>query len=383
MMKNIGSAIPLFLGVFAFCALSKAAEAPVPEPFRGYDETSKRVVNYDVLSDLLSATVLEVESSNRTFASPPPTITGTRLKAKLTETSNEGNRFFFEAFRDNEQGQKFLREIQVSLEQLPSQTPLDTFSRDEQLAYWLNLYNVTVLNQIVAEYPKRSLRNLVRGKHSIFSKKLLTIAGIPLSLNDIQFTILAQNYDHNPLIIYGLYQGVVGGPSIRRSAFYGGDVWYALEQNAYEFINSNRGTRSYGPGTFRVSGLYDYNREFFPSFETDLEEHLLQYLKGDEREHLQSAADLQANIYDWTVTDMGGTEHRVGGSLANNPSALIDSYKSNHKSIFGGFRTATLEVIWKKDKPREELDPDTDFGAVPVEGAGVEGIQLDPATSPD
>ena len=379
MMKFTGSAIPLFLGVFAVCAISNAAEAPVPEPFRGYDDSSKQAINYDVYSDLLGAMVLEVEPSNRA----PPTITGTRLRTKITETSNEGNRFFFEAFRDNEAGQKFLREVQTSLEQLPSQTPLNTFSRDEQLAYWLNLYNVTVLNQIIDEYPKRSLRRLIRGKHSIFSKKLLSVAGIPLSLNDIQFTILAQNYDHNPLIIYGLYQGVVGGPSIRRSAFYGGDVWYALEQNADEFINSNRGTRSYGPGTFRVSGLYDYNRDFFPSFETDLAEHLLQYLKGDEREQLQAAAALQADIYDWTVTDMGGTEHKVGGSLANNPSALIDSYKSNHRSLNGGFRTASLEVIWKKEKPREEIDPDTDFGAVPVEGAGVEGIQLDQATSPD
>jgi hypothetical protein len=36
-----------------------------------------------------------------------------------------------------------------------------------------------------------------------------------MSLDDIQFTILRQNYDNDPLIIYGLYQGNIGGPNIR------------------------------------------------------------------------------------------------------------------------------------------------------------------------
>lgn len=80
---------------------------------------------------------------------------------------------------------------------------------------------------------------------------------------------------------------------------------------------------------------------------------------------------------------MGGTDHNVGGSLANNNAALMDSYRSNYKSIYGGVRTATLEVQWKKDKPAEEIDPDTDFGAAPVEGASMEGFESGEAATPD
>ena len=65
-----------------------------------------------------------------------------------------------------------------------------------------------MLNEIIEVYPKRDLKKLFRGKKSILDKKLLVVADVPLSLNDIQFTILKQNYDNNPLIIYGLYQGL-------------------------------------------------------------------------------------------------------------------------------------------------------------------------------
>ena len=88
------------------------------------------------------------------------------------------------------------------------------------------------LDEVVKEYPRQNLKRLFRGKNSMFEKKLLTVAGVPLSLNDIQFTILKQNYDSNPLVIYGLYQGIIGGPNIRKTAYTGANVWRALENNA-------------------------------------------------------------------------------------------------------------------------------------------------------
>ena len=116
------------------------------------------------------------------------------MKTKVKMTANETNRLYFETFKEEEKGQQYLLNIQSSLEQLPSEAPLEYFSRDEKLAYWLNLYKVTVLNEVIAVYPKNNLKKLFRGKKSIYSKKLLTVAGVPLSLNDIQFTILRENY---------------------------------------------------------------------------------------------------------------------------------------------------------------------------------------------
>jgi len=340
-MYRIGSAILVFCGFLMVCEVANAASA-VPEPFLRFDDNSKYAINYDDLTALLKAVVVDTGRSTRRVAKPAADVTGTRMKTKVKITANEANRFYFETFKEEEEGRQFLRDIQNSLEQLPSEAPLEYFSRDEQLAYWLNLYNVTVLNEVIAVYPKNNLKNLFRGKKSIFTKKLLTVAGISLSLNDIQFTILKQNYDDNPLIMYGLYQGIIGGPNIRKTAYIGTDVYRALEDNAYEFVNSNRGTYTKYEGEFRASSLYDRNSVYFPDFAVDLTQHLSTYLQGSYRAKLESANKIKPNIDDWSVTDLGGSQRRVGGSFATSRAAMLDSVRSTTPMDGGGTMGATV-----------------------------------------
>lgn len=313
-------------GVLLLTGLTFAQDSSVPEPFQGFDADSKYVIKYDDLTAVLKAVVVDVGRSTREVAESSQSKTGTRMKASIKRTTiNEANRFYFETFVDNEKARQLLKGIQKSLEQLPDEVSLQYFSRDEQLAYWLNLYNVTVLNEVIDVYPKRNLKKLLVGKKSILSKKFLTVAGIPLSLNDIQFTILKQNYDNDPLIIYGLYQGVIGGPNIRRKAFTGADVYRSLKNNAIEFTNSNRGTYSKDEREFRVSSLYERNQTYFPDFNTDLTEHLLAYVEGYERAQLKQADILKPEIDDWTVTDLGGTHRDLGAAFADNNAALLSA----------------------------------------------------------
>ncbi|HEY5775696.1 MAG TPA: DUF547 domain-containing protein, partial [Xanthomonadales bacterium] len=231
-----------------------------------------------------------------------------------------------------------------------------------QLAYWLNLYNVTVLNEIIKEYPQRNLKKLSVGKNSIFSEKILNVAGVPLSLDDIAYTILKNNYNSDPLIIYGLYQGYIGGPNIRKKAYTGNDVWRALKNNANEFINSNRGTYPKDEKTFRVSSLYERNKAFFPDFEDDLRKHLQTYINGDERAELQSASSIRADIDDWTVTDLGGTYRDFGAAFADSNAALLDSVKSTVSADGGGVIAASAgagsTTMAASGKPLQRLDPE-------------------------
>ena len=172
------------------------------------------------------------------------------------------------------------------------------------------------------------MNKLLKGRKSILDKKLLTVAGVPLSLNDIQHVILKQNYDNSPLVMYGLYQGIIGGPNIRKSAYTGANVQRNLADNAAEFVNSNRGTYSRDEKIFRASSLYDRNRGYFPDFQSDLKNHLMVFLQGPEKSKLEFASTIKPDIDDWTVTDLYGSYPQIGGSFAQNSAALLDSTKS-------------------------------------------------------
>ena len=323
MKKHIYLITLLVFGLFSISAVGSATTTSVPEPFRGHDDNSKLTIDYRDLDSLLDTVVLYTGRSDRKKASSTRSTTGTRMKIKVNRaTINEGNRFYFEVFENNPQNQQTINKIRRRLENIPAAFPLEKFSREEQLAYWINLYNIAIIEEIVKIYPEPELEDLLVGQDAILSNKILNVAGVPLSLDDIQFTILRQNYDNDPLIIYGLYQGIIGGPNIRKSAYTGKYVYADLIDNAMEFINSNRGTYSKNGRTFRASSLYERNAAYFPDFNADLTEHLLTYLEGDERADLEKATKITADIDDWTVTDLYGSTRDLGASLANNSAAL-------------------------------------------------------------
>lgn len=340
MIRQIFSVVTLFCGLLVTAPLVLAASSTVPEPFQRFTPDSTYSINYADLNSVYKRIVVDTGRSNREKAEPVRAKTGTRMKPNVKRlTVNEANRFYYEVFQTDEVATEYLLGLQKELEALPSEAPLEYFSRDEQLAYWLNLYNVTLINEINKVYPERKLKKLLTGKKSILKKKILNVAGIPLSLDDIQYTILKQNYDNNPLIIYGLYQGIIGGPNIRKTAYTAANVHRNLANNAFEFINSNRGTYAKDEKVFRASSLYERNRQYFPDFQTDLKKHLLSYLEGIEKSELEAASVIKPDIDDWTVTDLYGSYPELGGSLASNSAALLDSISTATSDADGAAMT--------------------------------------------
>lgn len=336
--------------------------AAVPAPFQGHDPDSAFSINYGDVDAILTTMVVDVGRSTREVSAPNRAKTGTRMKAKVSRTtSKEGNRFYFEEFEDNEEYQQALHNIRTALEAIPGRMPLESFSRREQLAYWLNLYNITLLDELVQIYPERDVKREIIGRKSILDEKILNVAGVPLSLNDIQYTVLAENYDNDPLIMYGLFQGAIGGPNIRKRAYTGENVRRYLQDNAEEFVNSNRGTYSRNRD-FEVSTLYERNSRYFPNFDQDLKQHLLQYIEGPERTDLQAADELDPDIDDWNIADVYGSYQEIGGSFADSSAALMDAVISTQPDGEGGTivtnASASYSSLVAKAEPVSVISPE-------------------------
>ena len=310
-----------------------ADEKNVPEPFKGDNPSSSYSILYDDIDVLFRGTVLATGMSDRARAKESSAEIGSRIKTNVNSlTALEGNRFFYEAFETAED-KAILSNIRKNLEELPTTAPLKHFHKSEQLAYWLNLYNITLLDEIVKIYPKRDLEDQLEGKNSLLNKKLLKVSGVTLSLNDIHHKILMPKYDNDPLIIYGLYQGVIGGPNIRREAYKGETVFSALKENAYEFVNSNRGTYADRGGVFRVSSLYERNEDYFPNFKSDLKAHLEKYIIGDMNYYLEESKRIRTNISNWDITDLYGSKRKSNSSSATSEAALLDAGSSNNDAL--------------------------------------------------
>ncbi|SDE21209.1 DUF547 domain-containing protein [Kordiimonas lacus] len=299
-----------------------AGESGVPAPFRGDSPDSDFSIKYEDWDAMLGQTVLDTGMSDRTEASKVRPRAGSRIiRGGGGTTRLEGNRVDFHAFLGD--NLLVLRKLRDDLAKVPELAPLNMFNRDEQLAYWLNLYNVTLVTQIAEIFPETNLKKFYP---EIWDDKVLTVSGVPLSLNDIHHKILVPKY-RDPRIMYGLFQGVVGGPNLRDEAFEGFRVWRQLEANANEFVNSNRGA-FVRERILRTSYFYEVNSALFPDFDRDLRRHILKYARPTFADKIQDGSTVvgtgQSN---WYIADMFGG-NRAKGSANTNAGALLLAFRT-------------------------------------------------------
>lgn len=272
--------------------------------------TANFAVDYSQYNTVLEASVLELARSDRSYISYDENEQGPNLGSNRA-TDAEANRFYYEQFIDDPELTKSIAAIQSNLLSYLANNQLSKLSNEEQTAFWLNLHNVAVINELAQRYPKdtNSLSYDVADKSSFFYKKLFTYNGQELSLDDIEYKILMPLNKNNPLVMYGLYKGYIGSPNIRTQAYTANNLMPSLIDNAQEFINSNRGT-NYSSNLLNVSTMYKDKKAYFNDFNNDLLAHLSLYADNDLLNKLKNKKTALFTIDNYDITDVTGPKHR-------------------------------------------------------------------------
>ncbi|NNC43079.1 MAG: DUF547 domain-containing protein [Acidimicrobiia bacterium] len=108
----------------------------------------------------------------------------------------------------------------------------DELTRDESLAYWLNLYNAGAL-RLAAEAYDRNLATVLRIPGG-FSKPFATVAGRSLSLDAIEHAKIRRFKD--PRVHGSLVCGSVSCPTLRYEPFEGRNLEDQLEDQMRAFL---------------------------------------------------------------------------------------------------------------------------------------------------
>lgn len=132
----------------------------------------------------------------------------------------------------------------------------------DDLAFWINMYNIASLKLILEHYPIEVLSEL-GSLDTAHATPLLNIAGTYYSLDDIA-TLL---YDFNdPRILFALSEGTVSSPSIYHESFTTQWINQQLDFQTISFLtNTNAGVNIKNNGKeVHVSHLFK-NAQFFKS----------------------------------------------------------------------------------------------------------------------
>ncbi len=288
------------------------------EKFAPQTNTKSTRIDYEIWDEALKNVVLDLGPSIRVRAPRPQAQVGSRMvKGHKSAYRLEGSRFTFAYITDEYRAG--LTEYRKDLQSLPDRVDLTSLSRDEQLAYWFNLHNVSVIEQIAIAYPtKRPADIKIKmddRKVKLDEAKFIEVSGIKMSPRDIRTQIVYPNWS-NSNVIYGFYRGDIGSPMLPRYAYEASNLNYTLNDNGYEFANSLRGfNRTLGHRN--VSAVYQEAAPYyFPDWDHDLTAHLSTHIDDDKLlADLNNGEPIRIDRYDTMVADLSGGQ-RLGSSGA-------------------------------------------------------------------
>ena len=181
-------------------------------------------------------------------------------------------------------------------------------NRDEQLAYWVNLYNAVTLQVVAAHYPVGSIRDIDISpgwfSDGPWGAQLVTVEGQALTLDDIEDRILRPLWQ-DPRVHYAVNCASIGCPNLAAEAYLGVDIGARLERAARTFVNHPRGVDLAGE-KLTVSKIYTWFSEDFGGSSRSLLEHLRRFAEPRLAAALAEVEDIDGTVYDWSLNDSGG-----------------------------------------------------------------------------
>ena len=125
---------------------------------------------------------------------------------------------------------------------LSKNPPAANWSKQEQMAYWINAYNAYTIRLVLDHYPVQSIKD-IGSKIKIpfvttpWAIKFFTIGGEKMSLDNIEHGILRKKFD-DPRIHFTLVCASISCPRLRNEAYTAVQLEKQLEDQGHDFLNN-------------------------------------------------------------------------------------------------------------------------------------------------
>jgi len=133
---------------------------------------------------------------------------------------------------------------------------LSQCSPQQRMAYWINAYNLLLLEAVVTYYPVDSIQDIL----NVLDRPHYQVAGQTVSLNDIEKNILRHDFAE-PRVCFTLCRASVGSPILRREPYRAEVLRTQLHEAAFRFLtDSTRNAFDPDEQYASISPLFDWYR---------------------------------------------------------------------------------------------------------------------------
>ena len=186
---------------------------------------------------------------------------------------------------DREQLTSYLNHLSLNV-------PDDSWSVQEQLAYYINLYNAATIDLILKNYPVKSIKDI----NNPWGKSMITLGDKSFSLGDIEHEILREMKD--PRIHFAINCASYSCPKLLNEAFIASKIEEQLERVTLDFINSDHNDIS--TTNPKLSKIFKW---FKKDFKTDENQNLISFINQYSTVKINLDAKIDYKDYNWNLNE--------------------------------------------------------------------------------
>lgn len=153
------------------------------------------------------------------------------------------------------------QELNQYLDRLSKNPPVASWSKPEQMAYWINAYNAYTIRLILNHYPVKSIKD-IGSKIKIpfvttpWAAAFFSIGGRKMSLDDIEHGTLRKKFD-DPRIHFALVCASLSCPRLRNEAFTADKLDRQLDEQGRDFLR-DPAKNKVGQASAQLSKYFDW-----------------------------------------------------------------------------------------------------------------------------
>jgi hypothetical protein len=255
-----------------------------------------------VLRKTLSALLLVLIGATAAGAASPPDYS--TWQALLSKYYDPARGMSYKALKAND-----ARTLDA-LRRRMAQVDAGSLPKPDQLAYWINLYNISVVDTVIDGYPVESIRDLSTDpivRLNVFKKATIDTRQGKMSLDAIENEKIRPGFK-DPRIHFAINCAAESCPPIRPEPYVGARIDRQLDDQTRKFLNGPHGVRLEQDGdelVLRTTKVMDWFSDDFERWGGGQKAFLRKYLSPDKQKRIDAAqkVEIRYDDYSWKLND--------------------------------------------------------------------------------
>ncbi len=168
--------------------------------------------------------------------------------------------------------------------------PGNNWSRDQQISYWINMYNVSTIKLICDRYPIKSIMDI----EMAFDLLIVKLGDKEYSLNQVEKVFL--NKFNDPRVHFAINCGAVSCPPLMNKSYRASTLNKTLRERTVAFINDPL-QNEFSTTELKLSKIFEWYKEDF----TKTNITLITYLNQFSKVQMAQGIKISYKEYDWSL----------------------------------------------------------------------------------